>query len=248
MALILMCVLVLLSVCASIFAGTNRIVGGSTAADGQYPYQVSLRSYQNSHFCGGSVINYGWVLTAGHCVYGKSGSEMIVVTGTNNLYSGGSVYSVSQVIWHDSYNPSINVNDIALLRIYGKIAYNAKVQPITLSDSTPTSGTSCILSGWGLTSYPSQQLPSYLQHIRLTAISLNQCYAALPGMPVSNGNLCTYQAPGQGACQGDSGGPLVANSRQVGVVSWGVPCAKGVPDVFTNVAVYRNWIRSKAGV
>lgn len=34
----------------------GRIVGGSNAALGQFPYQVSLRTAANSHFCGGSII------------------------------------------------------------------------------------------------------------------------------------------------------------------------------------------------
>lgn len=43
--------------------------------------------------------------------------------------------------------------------------------------------------------------------------------------------------------QGDSGGPLVENEYQVGVVSWGIPCAKGKPDVFTRVYSYLDWIK-----
>lgn len=35
--------------------------------------------------------------------------------------------------------------------------------------------------------------------------------------------------------QGDSGGPLVREGRQIGIVSWGIPCAKGKPDVYTKV-------------
>lgn len=35
----------------------GRIVGGSNAALGQFPYQVSMRTAANSHFCGGSIIN-----------------------------------------------------------------------------------------------------------------------------------------------------------------------------------------------
>lgn len=43
--------------------------------------------------------------------------------------------------------------------------------------------------------------------------------------------------------QGDSGGPLVANGVQVGIVSYGYPCAIGHPDVFTRVYSFLNWIK-----
>nr|CAD7405455.1 unnamed protein product [Timema cristinae] len=41
---------------------------------------------------------------------------------------------------------------------------------------------------------------------------------------------------------GDSGGPLVANGALVGIVSWGQPCALGVPDVYVRVSDYIDWI------
>lgn len=45
------------------------------------------------------------------------------------------------------------------------------------------------------------------------------------------------------ACRGDSGGPLLtSDGQQLGIVSWGIPCAAGNPDVFTSVSSYRNWI------
>lgn len=53
---------------------------------------------------------------------------------------------------------------------------------------------------------------------------------------------------GKAVCNGDSGGPLQCQSEdgrwhQVGVVSYGFPCAlPNKPDVFTSVAHYHEWI------
>jgi len=44
----------------------NRIIGGSTAARGQIPWQVAL-IINGAFFCGGSLISERWVLTAAHC-------------------------------------------------------------------------------------------------------------------------------------------------------------------------------------
>jgi secreted trypsin-like serine protease len=42
---------------------------------------------------------------------------------------------------------------------------------------------------------------------------------------------------------GDSGGPLVTlDGALIGIVSWGVPCGKGLPDVYTRVSPFKDWI------
>ena len=54
--------------------GQGRIVGGEEAMDGEFPWQVSLRQITGigaTHFCGGSVIDKDWVLTAAHCCAGQ---------------------------------------------------------------------------------------------------------------------------------------------------------------------------------
>ena len=44
-----------------------HIVGGSEADAHSWPWQVSLQS-NSRHFCGGSLINNQWIVTAAHCV------------------------------------------------------------------------------------------------------------------------------------------------------------------------------------
>jgi len=47
----------------------NRIVGGVETLVNQYPWMVLLM-YNDHFYCGGSIINSRYVLTAAHCTYG----------------------------------------------------------------------------------------------------------------------------------------------------------------------------------
>lgn len=61
---------------------------------------------------------------------------------------------------------------------------------------------------------------------------------------ITEKHLCTYKAIAEGFCKGDSGGPLISEQTRelIGVVSLGMPCATGIPDVYTRVSSYIDWI------
>lgn len=58
--------------------------------------------------------------------------------------------------------------------------------------------------------------------------------------------LCVYSGqPGTGVCSGDSGGPLVHENKLIGITSWAFLCARGLPDGFTRVSEYVDWVEDK---
>ncbi|KAG4068158.1 hypothetical protein HA402_001583 [Bradysia odoriphaga] len=223
----------------------DRIFGGNRALSGQFPHQVSLR-HHNKHFCGGSIISRLKVLTAAHCIFGQLKTLTFAVVGTNVLDSGGVSYQVLDSVYHPFYNLKTTSNDVGVMTLAEPIQYNQYVQPISLATSSPSPGETLTLSGWGLTSLPGS-LPNDLQFINLDTLDLKTCTKAYQEVnPITVGHVCTTSPAGKGACKGDSGGPLISDAGvQVGIVSWGVPCARGIPDVFTSVAHYYNWIQSQ---
>merc|ERR1711931_458866 len=98
--------------------GIGRIVGGEEASDGEFPFQVSLRSIGAlgaTHFCGGSIINENWIVTAAHCCANQSPFSMHVVAGgikLNNFENEEEPRDVDSIISHPSYISSTISNDI----------------------------------------------------------------------------------------------------------------------------------------
>lgn len=72
-----------LAALASSAASEDKIVGGEVVDITQHPWQVSLRNVVVgiSHFCGGSILNREWILTAAHCLDGITPIQFDVVAG-----------------------------------------------------------------------------------------------------------------------------------------------------------------------
>lgn len=49
--------------------------------------------------------------------------------------------------------------------------------------------------------------------------------------------------------QGDSGSALILQEtgEQIGIVSWGFPCAVGAPDMFTRISAFKDFLSEHVG-
>ncbi|KAF2883763.1 hypothetical protein ILUMI_22408 [Ignelater luminosus] len=227
----------------------TRMVGGTDAPEGSFPYQVSLRRIERlRHSCGGSIIAPTVILTAAHCVrqYDHP-SEVLVVAGSHKLSSGGDVYGVKHLKVHEKYNFWTIENDIGLIILNRSIQYSEFVRPIELETRFIGVGVHVVLCGWGQTSYRGN-FSDHLQYLNTKVVSNAECQIAFTKTPlytpIFDTEMCTLTREGEGFCKTDSGGPLVAetNQKQVGIISLSEPCALGVPDVYTRVSFYIEWI------
>jgi secreted trypsin-like serine protease len=226
-------------------AGAN-VVGGSRAAQGEFPFMVRL-----SMGCGGALYSSTIVLTAAHCVNGTGTNTSITATlGVVDLQSSSRITRKSNYVYRaPGYNG--NGKDWALIRLSSPVTGLATL-PLTTSTAYD-SGTFTI-AGWGAaTEGGSQQ--RYLLKAQVPFVSDATCNSAsmYDGEVIATDEICAgYTAGGVDTCQGDSGGPMFrADSAgalvQVGIVSWGDGCARpNKPGVYTQVSTFSAAIKSAA--
>lgn len=223
----------------------QRIVGGQAITIRRVPYQVSVQRY-GSHWCGGSLITAQVVVSAAHCYYDvRSPSQLNVRVGSTYSNRGGRLIKVSSFINHELYTTPEQSNqyDITLIKLAARVASSDTTRYIPLNREAVAPRTPCYVSGWGQITEKNTTLPLQLRGVQLNTIDQQACVTANRPSPVYNSNICAY-ARGRDSCQGDSGGPLAAGGRLIGIVSWGIGCARqGLPGVYTRVSSYVGWIQ-----
>lgn len=82
-----------------------RIVAGVEAVPHSWPWIVSLQAFDFGHFCGGSIINNEWVVTAAHCCIDMDPVNVTIVIGAHDITLGKDEIrvKVNSLITHPSY-------------------------------------------------------------------------------------------------------------------------------------------------
>ncbi|CAH0553086.1 unnamed protein product [Brassicogethes aeneus] len=244
MSKFLFIIVVLLSTYEKSIGHPLGIVGGNPVNIEDYPYQVSML-FRGRHACGGSILNENFILTAAHCTFDGSIRDITIRVGSSIINSGGKIYNVAKINYHEKFNIDTYDFDVSVLKLTEPIAFEEGVQPISLiaKDTEIQDGQSAVATGWGRIS-TTGPLASQLQQVDVPTISTETCqgYYGKGIGGVTKRMFCAGD-DGKDTCMGDSGGPLVIDGVLAGITSWGDICGQvSTPGVYTKISIFRNYI------
>lgn len=230
-------------------AAPQPIVGGSTTTASAYPYVMQITNASQSQFCGGTLVSPTKVVTAAHCLVGRTTGNTRVVGG--RTYRNGTNGTVSQVsrIWiHPNYNSSTMTSDVAVLTLSTSMPYSTVPYVSSSQTGVYAAGTSARIIGWGTTSSGGSS-SNQLRTATVPIVADSTCGSSssygsefIPSSMVCAG----YSTGGVDTCQGDSGGPLMVGGVLAGVVSWGYGCAQAqYPGVYTRLTTFSSAVAAQ---
>ena len=235
-----------------------KLAGGSQAKPHSWPFMsilwISNFNTNETYFCGATILDNFWLITAGHCAY--LGEKFEVVVGEHDLkeISGNEArYQVEKVIVHPDFINNVDLpNDIALVLLKNPIVYSEFIQPACISEKPPVFNSkieqSCVTLGWGWTRF--NKFAQFLRQGSMELIDSKKCQVRFwSNYKVLDSTFCAGNKMAN-ACSGDSGGPLMCLDFKsgkyflYGVISWGdTACRRGQSaTVFTRVDLYKDWI------
>ncbi|KAJ8720279.1 hypothetical protein PYW07_012322 [Mythimna separata] len=234
----------------------GRIVGGSLAHLGQFPYQAGfvLRTPSGGQaLSGGVLVSRNRILSAAHNFADSvsSVSALTVVLGSTTIFSGGTRLTPSRLVLHESYIANPVRNDLAMVSLATNVGTSNIIAPIALPSGAQLNenfvNNIAVASGWGKTNDIGGVVANQQLHFVNLRVITNQECTQTYGNVVQATNICTSGEGGRNICTGDSGGPLAVNRNNrpilIGITSFGsIQCQTGRPSAYARVTSFISWI------
>ncbi|VCW68917.1 unnamed protein product, partial [Gulo gulo] len=194
------------------FTRQSRVVGGTNADEGEWPWQVSLHVQSQGHVCGASIISPNWMVSAAHCFIDDRDfrySDHKMWTAFLGLHdqskrsaTGVQELGLKRIITHPFFNDFTFDYDIAVLELEKPAEYSSTVRPICLPESSHTfpAGKAIWVTGWGHTQEGGSSA-LILQKGEIRVINQTTCESLLPQQITPRMMCVGYLSGGVDACQ-----------------------------------------------
>ncbi|XP_010223633.1 PREDICTED: coagulation factor X-like [Tinamus guttatus] len=231
----------------------TRIVGGDECLLGECPWQAVLINEGGEEFCGGTILNENYILTAAHCM--NQSKEITVVVGEVDREEeehSETMHTVDKIFVHSKYVAETYDNDIAIIKLKEPITFSEYVIPACLPETDFANEVlmnqkSGMVSGFGR-EFEGGRLSKKLKVLQVPYVDRNTCKQST-NFEITDNMFCAgYETEQKDACQGDSGGPHVTKYKETyfitGIVSWGEGCArKGKYGIYTKLSRFLRWVK-----
>ena len=234
----------------------KRVVGGYDVEEGAAQFLVSIAIKNESGFiCYGVLYEQNFVLTTQRCVHGLFPEDVVISFGSKSVLGNSNKIGVKDILLHPRFDNNTLSHDFAILFLGCIGIPNDQFRKkVTLSDRSMRQGKLVNVFGLGALEFQGIH-PDLIKSAQLTTISKRQCRSKYENSDykIDRTNFCAA-AEGKVACHKDAGGPLILSESLnsdnmqpvlVGLYSFGFCSQDGLPDVFTNIGYFHNWIEKK---
>lgn len=210
-----------------------RIVGGKAETGF---WAVGALMEDGEAFCTGTLIDTTTVVTASHCIAGRTSAEgLSFYVGPKAGDASGTLVPVASVHAHPQYDDQELTADIAVLKLT-QAAPVTPIPPLKTSMDATWIGKNAVFVGYGVTGA-----------LKSDAGAKRSVSIAISGVDPTS---FRYESPNKNTCFGDSGGPALFEKDGafylIGVTSYGdEDCA--AYGVNTRVDPYISFIESVGG-
>ncbi|XP_052789016.1 plasma kallikrein-like [Mya arenaria] len=238
---------------------TTRIVGGTTAVPGSWPYVVMITDPQGYIIGSGAILHPHVILTAaqnfvlpGFVVSEQTLHLWRLYAGEYNISTSDpheKFYHIQRILIHKNYSTSTLENDVALILTREPIVFNDHTRPACLPDSshTYTAGEVCYLAGWGSTRNTGDE--EVMNQVDMPILADSVCAGHWDDF-LPDTELCAgHENGGKDFCEDDIGSPLMCKDSNgawyiQGLASSGGNCTlANEPGIFEDVSQYTDWVK-----
>uniref|UniRef100_A0A3Q2U2D2 Granzyme A-like n=1 Tax=Fundulus heteroclitus TaxID=8078 RepID=A0A3Q2U2D2_FUNHE len=203
----------------------SEIIDGKEVTPHSMPFMALLEA--DKGYCGGTLIDPLWVLTAAHC-----GNVKTVSLGVHSRKAQEKEKRYRQVcereknVPHPDFNSHTYDHDLMLVKLNEAVKQTQWVGSLKLNEvvKDPPAGSVCTVAGWGQTNM--HTFSDVLMAVNVTVVNRTTCNSKdyYNSSNYVTENMICAGSDGKNkadACVGDSGGPILCNGALVGVTSFG---------------------------